>query len=127
MQLMIAAARTYGNRRLRAAGFREQHDAATDIVLWVRLPDPRDQIYSTRADGGEGVELAGGGGEVGGRGPGREAGANAASDAGNAERHKPIVFLHGLGIGLAPYADYVASLPRDRPVAGVRVGVGCRL
>ena len=32
-------------------------------------------------------------------------------------RHDPVVFLHGLGVGLSPYADYVADfLPRDRPV-----------
>lgn len=32
-------------------------------------------------------------------------------------RHDPVVFLHGLGAGLSPYADYVADfLPRDRPV-----------
>jgi hypothetical protein len=30
-------------------------------------------------------------------------------------RHDPVVFLHGLGVGLAPYADYVADhLPKVR-------------
>ena len=31
-------------------------------------------------------------------------------------RHDPVVFLHGLGVGLSPYADYVADFYRDRPV-----------
>ena len=27
-----------------------------------------------------------------------------------------MVFLHGLGLGVAPYADWVAALPKDRPI-----------
>jgi len=43
---------------------------------------------------------------------------NAASlaSASDFDRYDPLVFLHGLGIGIAPYADYVCALPDHRPV-----------
>ena len=38
-------------------------------------------------------------------------------------RHDPVVFLHGLGVGLAPYADHVAdNLPKVRLYFYVRMG-----
>lgn len=46
LQLMIAATRLYGSRQLQAAGFRRLHDEATDIVLWVRLPENRHGMHS---------------------------------------------------------------------------------
>jgi pimeloyl-ACP methyl ester carboxylesterase len=106
----------YGNRRLQSAGFVMQHDEATGIALWVRPPEKRRGM-----GGGGGEEEGGGRGKGNGEGNGDvergEGEANTSSEeADDAERHNPIVFLHGLGIGLAPYADYVAALPRDRPV-----------
>jgi len=78
-----------GAKALTAAGFRARADAATGITAWVRLPDPPEEV----APGG-GVSQKGAA----------------------AERHNPVVFLHGLGIGVAPYADWVAALPKDRPI-----------
>ena len=41
---------------------------------------------------------------------------DALASASDFDRYDPLVFLHGLGIGIAPYADYVCALPDHRPV-----------
>lgn len=103
LQLLIYATRELATQRLRAAGFTRRRDEATDVVLWVRPPAALDDTggVSARVEGGE----AGGNGSN-----------DVPTDERDAERHNPIVFLHGLGLGIAPYAEYVAALPSDRLV-----------
>lgn len=50
------------------------------------------------------------------RPPKTSEGADARSNVSDSDRYDPLVFLHGLGIGIAPYADYVCALPSHRPV-----------
>jgi len=85
-QALIAAFRAAANAKLRSAGFERKRDPATHIVVWVRPPKARENAASVFAS---------------------------ASDF---DRYDPLVFLHGLGIGIAPYADYVCALPDHRPV-----------
>ena len=90
-QMAIAAFREHGARRLRQAGFQRRRDAATDIILWGRLSSP----IGKDASGSPSLTTP---------------------LVPNPDRHNPIVFLHGLGLGIAPYAEYVCALPTDRPV-----------
>jgi pimeloyl-ACP methyl ester carboxylesterase len=87
-QALIAAFRASSDRRLKRGGFEKKRDPGTNIAVWVRYPRPLSNLENERD----------------------------ASSAADAERYEPIVFLHGLGIGLAPYAEYVCSLPDHRPV-----------
>jgi len=109
LRAVIAGFRAYSARRLRNAGFRAVKDDATGAVLWTRGVD-----VNTNRRGGDGSD------------PDADAAAASDDDDGektktrrrrvDAEPYDPIVFLHGLGIGIAPYADWITSLPRDRPV-----------
>lgn len=88
-QALIAAFRAAANAKLRSAGFERKRDPATRIVVWTRPPKARENAESD---------------------------ADALASASDFDRYDPLVFLHGLGIGIAPYADYVCALPDHRPV-----------
>jgi pimeloyl-ACP methyl ester carboxylesterase len=91
-QALIAAFRAASVAKLRNSGFERKRDPATNIVVWVRPP------RTPRSDG-------------------KNADFNpVATSASDSDRYEPLVFLHGLGIGIAPYADYVCALPDHRPV-----------
>ena len=89
-QALIAAFRFASNAKLRSAGFERKRDPATNIVAWVR--PPRSVLVAGAAASAERGSVA------------------------DSDRYDPLVFLHGLGIGIAPYADYVCALPDHRPV-----------
>ena len=91
---LIYAFRAHAARSLVRAGFERRRDEATDIVLWVRPPEPLPP--------------------PGARGDGRAE--SPPPRAVSPDRYNPLLFLHGIGIGIAPYAEYVGALPRDRPV-----------
>ena len=86
-QALIAAFRAAANAKLRSAGFERKRDPATRIVVWTRPPKANENAES-----------------------------DALASASDFDRYDPLVFLHGLGIGIAPYADYVCALPDHRPV-----------
>ena len=88
-QALIAAFRAAANAKLRSAGFERKRDPATRIVVWTRPPKARENAESD---------------------------ADALASASDFDQYDPLVFLHGLGIGIAPYADYVCALPDHRPV-----------
>ena len=89
-QVLIAAFRAASVAKLRNSGFERKRDPATNIVVWVRPP----RSLTPRSDGKNAI----------------------ATSAFDSDRYDPLVFLHGLGIGIAPYADYVCALPDHRPV-----------
>jgi pimeloyl-ACP methyl ester carboxylesterase len=106
-QLLIAAFRFSAETRLKRNGFEKKKDGATNMVCWVRPPKALKPVGKTPTYVGNQQTTTKG---FVGSNP-RETRTQKPST-----RYDPVVFLHGLGIGVAPYAEYVCSLPTDRPV-----------
>ena len=117
-QLLIAAFRWSAEHRLKRAGFEKKTDPAVGIVVWVRPPRGLKEVkgsgHMNHKENGNPKDHDK---KIPSINPKDKNPRNVDNNPNTiSDRYDPVVFLHGLGIGIAPYAEYVAGLPDDRPV-----------
>ena len=98
LQAFIAWNRQRWNRALREGGFVESPpDEKTGVVLWTREA-------SSTAESSSSSEKDDGGGDDD-------------DEKNHPNRHVPVVFMHGLGVGVGPYSSWIIErLPKDRTI-----------
>ena len=108
LQAFIAWNRRRWNQALREGGFVESPpDEKTGVVLWTREASSTSESCSSseNTDDDEGDDDV------------NEKKKKKKKNEKNPNRHVPVVFLHGLGVGVGPYSSWIIErLPKDRTI-----------